>query len=153
MRGQPLRVVLNPGPKELPHSWAYLPDVAETMARLLEQEGALEKFDTYHFTGHCLRNLDMMQTICDIADVSRKRILPFPWWAIRATAPLAELSDEMQEMRYLWKEPIKLDNAKLRARIGIEPHTPIEEALRTTLVGIGCIKDSHVTPTQANVTR
>jgi nucleoside-diphosphate-sugar epimerase len=153
MRGQPVRFVLSPGNKELHHSWAYLPDAAETMARLLEQENTLQKHDTFHFRGHWLRNLDMLNTICDVAGISRKRVLPFPWLAISASAAFAELSHEMQEMRYLWQEPIKLDNAKLRERIGIEPHTPIEEALRATLVGIGCLCDSHVTPTQADITR
>jgi nucleoside-diphosphate-sugar epimerase len=151
MRGQPVRFVLNPGHKDLHHSWAYLPDVAETMVRLLAQESTLEKLDTFHFRGHWLRNCDMLQTICDVAGISRSRVVPFPWWSIRATAPFAELSDEMQEMRYLWQEPIKLNNAKLRARIGFEPHTPIEEALRSTLVGIGCLRESRVVPTPADI--
>jgi nucleoside-diphosphate-sugar epimerase len=151
MRGQPVRFVLSPGSKELHHSWAYLPDVAETMVRLLEQEDTLQKHDTYHFRGHWLRNLDMLNTICDVAGISRKRILPFPWLAINASAAFAELSHEMQEMRYLWQEPIKLDNAKLRERIGVEPHTPIEEALRATLIGIGCIRDSGARSTPADI--
>jgi nucleoside-diphosphate-sugar epimerase len=153
MRGQPVRFVLNPGSKELQHSWAYLPDVAETMSRLLEQEAKLEKFDTFHFRGHWLRNGDMINTICDVAGISRKRVLPFPWLAISASAPFAELSNEMQEMRYLWQEPIKLDNTKLRERIGTEPHTPIEEALRTTLIGIGCMCDSPLSSKRADLTQ
>jgi nucleoside-diphosphate-sugar epimerase len=152
-RGQPVRWVFNPGAPEQMHSWAYLPDVAEAMVRLLERRHSLPAFDTYHFKGHWLRNSDLANTVCDIAGISRRRVLPFPWWAIRAGAPFVELCNEMQEMRYLWNTAIELDNTKLRSRIGIEPHTPIVEALRSTLIGVGCMRDSHVTPTQVDLTR
>ena len=36
-------------------------------------------------------------------------------------------------MRYLWQIPLQLDNSKLRALIGAEAHTPLEEALAATL--------------------
>jgi nucleoside-diphosphate-sugar epimerase len=120
------------------------------MARLLEHDSALQKFDTFHFKGHWLRNGDMMNAICDVADISRKRILPFPWWAINATAPFVELSDEMQEIRYLWNEPIELDNGKLRAQIGDEPHTPLDAAIRTTLTGMKCLASSNCTAAPAS---
>jgi nucleoside-diphosphate-sugar epimerase len=142
MGNKPVRFVLNPGDANLFHSWAYLPDIAETMARLLDEESTLPKFATFHFKGHWLRNVDMMNVICDVANISRRRVIPFPWWAIQASAPFVELSAEMREMRYLWNEPIELDNGKLRERIGAEPHTPIAEAVRTTLVGIGCMKNA-----------
>jgi hypothetical protein len=44
----------------------------------------------------------------------------------------------MAEMRYLWKIPIRLDNAKLHGFIGPEPHTPVDEAIRATLAGLRC---------------
>jgi len=141
-RGQPVRWVFNPGAVDRMHSWAYLPDFAETMVQLLEQRHARPAFDTYHFRGHWLRNGDLAAAVCRIAGIGRWRVLPFPWWAIRAGAPLVELCDEMLEMRYLWNTPIELDNTKLVTRLGSEPHTPLEEALRKTLVGIGCIQDS-----------
>ncbi len=152
-RGQPVRWVFNPGTAEQMHSWAYLPDIAETMVRLLEQRRSLPAFDTYHFKGHWLRNSDLMDAVCQLAGISRRRVLPFPWWAIHAGAPFVELFDEMREMQYLWKTPIELNNKKLLARIDVEPHTPLDQALRATLVGIGCIRDAHVVPTQTDLTR
>jgi hypothetical protein len=44
-------------------------------------------------------------------------------------------------MRYLWRETVLLDNARLTATIGAEPHTPIAAALRETLRGLGCLAD------------
>lgn len=42
---------------------------------------------------------------------------------------------EMPEMRYLWREPLRMDKARLVAAIGPEPHTPLREAVRATLAG------------------
>jgi hypothetical protein len=49
----------------------------------------------------------------------------------------------MAEMRYLWRESISLDGRKLEAMLGDDlPRTPLETAVRDTLVGLGCIKAS-----------
>ncbi len=43
-------------------------------------------------------------------------------------------------MRYLWKVPVRMGNAKLQAFLGEEPSTPIDEAVRVTLADLGCIE-------------
>jgi nucleoside-diphosphate-sugar epimerase len=50
---------------------------------------------------------------------------------------------EIWRMRYLWREPLRLDNTKLVALIGPEPHTPIDQALRATLEDLGCMPETH----------
>ena len=124
---------------------------AEAMVRLLEQRASLPAFDTYHFKGHWLRNGELTDTLCQVAGISSRRVLPFPWWAMRAGAPFVELCKEMQEMQYLWNTATELNNTKLRARIGVEPHTPIAAALRATLVGQGCLRNPHIAPTRADI--
>jgi hypothetical protein len=48
---------------------------------------------------------------------------------------------EMAEMRHLWRQPIALDGGKLRAFLGTAiPATPIDAAVRETLVGMGSLK-------------
>ena len=129
-----VRRVFYPGPRELGHSWAYLPDVAETVARLLEAEDRLEAFAVFHFRGHWLeRGVEMAETICRVAGLRTKRIFGFPWWAIRIAAPFVEVCREMLEMRYLWTVAAELDNTKLRSVIGVEPHTPLAEAVTRAL--------------------
>jgi hypothetical protein len=44
----------------------------------------------------------------------------------------------MLEMRYPWATPVELDNRKLVAFLGEEPHTPLDRALSETLAGLGC---------------
>lgn len=45
-------VISNPGSHETGHQWAYLPDVAETIAALLERREELEPFARFHMQGH-----------------------------------------------------------------------------------------------------
>jgi hypothetical protein len=45
----------------------------------------------------------------------------------------------MREMRYLWREPLRLDNARLVAALGAEPRTPISVAVRRALESLGCL--------------
>jgi nucleoside-diphosphate-sugar epimerase len=42
-------------------------------------------------------------------------------------------------MRYLWRHPLRLDNRRLVAVLGAEPHTPLDEAVERTLEGLGCL--------------
>jgi nucleoside-diphosphate-sugar epimerase len=127
-----VRSVYNPGAPEVGHSWAYLPDLAETMARLIECD--MSTYEVFHFRGHWLeRGGEMAEWVCRAKGISNRRIKPFPWWAINLAAPFVNACHEMLEMRYLWQVPLQLDNTKLRALIGHEPHTPIDVALAATL--------------------
>ena len=46
----------------------------------------------------------------------------------------------MAEMRYLWSTSISLDGGKLEAFLGDAlPKTPLDVAVRDTLVGLGCL--------------
>jgi nucleoside-diphosphate-sugar epimerase len=129
-----IRSVYNPGPPEVGHSWAYLPDLAESMARLVEYEGPISAYEVFHFRGHWFeRGVEMAERVCRVSGASNQRIKPFPWWTIKLAAPFVNACHEMLEMRYLWQVPLQLDNTKMRAFIGEEPHTPIDVALTATL--------------------
>jgi nucleoside-diphosphate-sugar epimerase len=116
-----------------------LPDVAETIAQLLDHRCSHSAFETYHMRGHYLRNQDLLESVCRVAGLAASRIQRFPWWAVRAAAPMSERFAEMLEMRYLWEEPLEMDNARLLGRLGHEPHTPLDDALRATLATMGII--------------
>ena len=50
----------------------------------------------------------------------------------------------MREMRYLWREPIRMDNSRLIAVLGREPRTPLDEAVEATLIGQGSIPPTGI---------
>lgn len=135
--GKALRSVTYPGVHGAGHAWAYLPDLAETFARLLEREPELKPFEVFHFRGHSFeRGVALAEATRTAAGAPSAPIRSFPWFAIYLLAPFMETFREMLEMRYLWQQTVLLDNAKLTAFLGEEPHTPLEPALRETLRGL-----------------
>jgi nucleoside-diphosphate-sugar epimerase len=62
-------------------------------------------------------------------------------------APFVTTFREMREMRYLWREPLRMDNSRLREVLGAEPHTPLEQAVEATLQGLGCLDVSSAVTT------
>jgi nucleoside-diphosphate-sugar epimerase len=67
------------------------------------------------------------------------RIAAFPWWLVSLASPFVTTFREMLEMRYVWREPVRMDNSRLVAELGREPHTPLDEAVEATLRGLGCV--------------
>ena len=141
-KGKLLRAVTLPGPAEVAHAWAYLPDFAESFVRLIEREAELPAFALFHHRGHALTGAEMAQVLERVAGRKLSRH-GMPWLALAAASPFVEMLREMLEMRYLWEAPVLLDNAKLTAFLGAEPHTPLDQALRTTLEGQGCLEPAR----------
>lgn len=138
--GRPVRSVTYPGTHGVGHAWAYLPDVAETIARLADIEDSLPAFDSFNFAGHWFEDgADMARTIARVASVPDAPIRSLPWPLLTLASPFVPFFREILEMRYLWQVPVQLDNAKLLALLGSEPYTPIETALAETLGALGCL--------------
>ena len=139
-RGQRLRSVVYPGRPDAGHTWAYLPDVSETAMRLIECDADLPAFAVFHFEGHWFeRGVEIAETVRAAANRPDLPIRRFPWWLITLASPFVETFREMREMTYLWRLPLRLDNRRLVAFLGAEPHTPPVDAVRATLRGLGCV--------------
>ena len=134
--GRPVASVMYPGPLEIPHAWAYLPDVAETFVRLLATD--LGRFEMLQMQGQQANGHELIAAL-ETAAGRKLAVSRLPWLAIAAAAPFNESLREMREMRYLWDRPVLLDNARLVARLGAEPRTPLAKALRTALAGLGAL--------------
>ncbi len=135
--------VFLPGPGDVGHAYAYLPDVAETMARLVDAEDRLGRFEVFHFRGQWLaHNAAFGEAMRRVTGNARLPVRAFPWIVVRLAAPFNETFRELLEMRYLWKRPIGLDNAKLVRFLGEEPHTPLDQALAASLADMGCLAEA-----------
>jgi nucleoside-diphosphate-sugar epimerase len=131
---RPVQTVVYPGAPQVGHSWAYLPDLAETVAQIAEREADLPDFDLFHFRGHWIEpGIGMAEAVCRAVGDCSLPIRALPWTILRLAAPFNALWREIIEMQYLWRIPIQLDNDKLTALIGQEPHTPLDEAVRRSL--------------------
>ncbi|MBB4955303.1 nucleoside-diphosphate-sugar epimerase [Agrobacterium vitis] len=145
--GKPLKALSLPGRAGIGHAWAYLPDVAETFAQLLDKADSLPRFSRFHMAGYFdADGLGMARAIWWAAGDGKTRIKSFPWWMVRLLAPVVPVFRELQEMRYLWNEPLRLDNHALTDLLGTEPNTPLEDAVLTTLKSLGCINRSYQPP-------
>ncbi|MGE6782977.1 NAD-dependent epimerase/dehydratase family protein [Ensifer adhaerens] len=149
--GKPLTAISYPGREGIAHQWAYLPDVAETMIRLVERKDHLPRFAVYHMRGFLDRNgMGMIEAIRRAVGKPDLPVRAFPWWLITLASPFVPLFRELREMRYLWREPLRMPNERLLAVLGEEPHTPIDEAVAATLRGLGCLDSQQaITPPQA----
>ena len=145
--GRAIKSVSYPGKHDAGHAWAYLPDLATTIAQLLARQNELQPFDVFHFGGHSFeRGVEMAEATRRAAGVPNASIRSFPWFVIYLLAPFVETFREMVEMRYLWQRSLLLDNRKLVGFLGSEPHTPLDEALRATLSGLGCLPVTAPSP-------
>jgi nucleoside-diphosphate-sugar epimerase len=140
--GRPLSKITFPELIATGHTWAYLPDIADAIARLVAIDAQLAETEVVNFRGHWLEDgREMVQAIRRAAGRPDLPVKAFPWWLLYLSAPVYDLSRQVLEMRYLWQRPFALDNTKLISLIGAEPHTPLDEAVSITLRGLGCLPD------------
>ena len=137
--GEEVTSITYPGAPELSHAWAFLPDLAETFIQLLEREDKLEAFARFHFEGHWMTGDEMAAGLRRTANKPAAPVKIFPWWTMILASPFVSFCREVLEMRYLWQKPLRLDNRRLTEFLGAEPHTPLEEALRQSLVRVGSL--------------
>lgn len=148
--GKPLTSITYPGRKGIGHQWAYLPDVAETMARLVDRRETLAPFAVYHMQGFWDdEGTRMVAAIRRASGNPALKVKSFPWWMMPFAAPFVPFLRELREMRYLWREPLRMPNDRLVAAIGAEPWTPIDEAVRASLAALGCLPPALAMPQRA----
>ena len=137
-RDRPVRRIVDPA-RGGGHSWAYLPDLAEAFARLLEAKRALSPFERVQFMGL----YDESGT--ELTDAVRRAVgrdLPirrFPWWLMHVLAPFGGFPREASEIAPYWRHPVRLDDTRLVQLIGPEPRTPLDVAVRSTLTDLRCL--------------
>ena len=117
------------GARDLKHAWAYLPDVAQTIAALLARAATLPAFSVFHFRGHEASFDDIAATV-RARTGERVRPKRFPWWLLRLASPVSPWFRSLVEMRYLWEADIRLDDTALAQTLtGNTPCTPLVDVL------------------------
>jgi len=128
-----------PGPLDVPHAWAYLPDLARAFVAVAERDDGRVAHRRLHFAGHTVTGRELLAGVeCAAADVGVVpvggwRHAAMPWGLIRAGGLLLPMWRELAAMSYLWRVPHGLDGSALQAAVGTLPATPLNEALRCTL--------------------
>jgi nucleoside-diphosphate-sugar epimerase len=121
-----------PGPLELMHAWAYVPDLVNTFVRLADMRGQFGVCETFGFPGHAATGREFVETITK-AMKRPFQIKQVQWWTIHSFGRLFAMGRELSEMGYLWQVPHQISGDRLRAAIGTVPHTPLDVAVRQSL--------------------
>ena len=133
-----------PGPLDVAHAWAYLPDFARAFVAVAAAPRATAPAARrFHFEGHTLTGAELLEALQRVA--SRLGLAPargwrrgsLPWPLIRLVGLAVPLWRELAEMAYLWRVPHRLDGTALRTAVGPLPATALETALTDSLLALG----------------
>ena len=127
-----------PGPLDVVHEWAYLPDYIDALIRLAGIRATLGPFETFGFPGHAVTGQEFVTTIAK-ASGRRLKVGHINWWMMRTVGSIWKMGRELTEIGYLWQVPHRIDGSKLAAAIGQVPHTPLQTAVTRSLRELGAI--------------
>jgi nucleoside-diphosphate-sugar epimerase len=125
-----------PGPLDVVHEWAYLPDFAETLRRLVAARSGLPPFAQFGFPGHAVTGREMVGAISRACGRGFK-VSGMPWTMLRLLGAVVPVFRELSDVAYLWSTPHAIDGTRLAAVIGDIPFTPLDRAVASALLELG----------------
>lgn len=130
--------IVYPGPSDIPHAWAFLPDLARAGAELVTQD--LPRQLEVLFPGYTLTGADLA---AHLSEASGRPITatPMGWGAIRVGALFNPMLRGLLEMRYLWSMPHGIDPTALDTYLPHFAPTDIVTALART-APVQALKDA-----------
>src|SRR4051812_21067689 len=121
-------------PRSLQHRTRW----STTMVRLwfsplreLRVHGAVVWSETFHFSSHQLTSAELIEALR--RELGPRRVRRVLWRALRWLGPFVPMLRQLLEVKYLWDQPVLLDDRKLRQFLGELRRTPLDRALRATL--------------------
>ncbi len=129
-----------PGPLDVPHAWAYLPDLAQAFVAAAQTQD-LPAFANLHFAGHTLTGAQLLDSIeraaagLGLAPSGGFKRSGMPWGVIRLGGLVVPMWRELAEMAYLWTVPHALSSSAPQA-LALPAATPIGLALRASLLAL-----------------
>jgi nucleoside-diphosphate-sugar epimerase len=143
------------GPHDVPHAWAWLPDLAQVFERVatvaLQRPDALPAHAVLHHAGLTLTGAELQQAF-EQALGRPLRAARFPWWLLRLATPFSPMLRALFEMRYLWQRPHALDGRRLQALLGgpgAVPQTAPQDVARQCLALLGPARPAGTPAPQA----
>ena len=131
--------VTYPGPLDVMHEWAYLPDLAAAMVRLAAIRDTFGAFEAFGFPGHAVTGRELIAAI-ERALQRKLAAKQMTWWLVHTVGRLFSIGQELAEISYLWDVPHRIDGGKLKAAMGDVPATPFDAAIAATLRALGHVR-------------
>ncbi|MCB1465110.1 MAG: NmrA family NAD(P)-binding protein [Nitratireductor sp.] len=124
--------VTYPGPRDVVHSWAYLPDFARSFVAIAQNARGLSRFERFNFGGHNVTGNELVAAL-ETATGRKLKVSGFPWPLLRIGGIFHPMWREVGEMAYLWQRPHRMNGERLETVTGPLRHTPLVQALRQSL--------------------
>jgi len=131
-----------PGPLDLAHAWAYLPDLAHAFVAAASCD-TLPAYADLPFAGHTVTGTQLLDALeraaasFGLAPARGFRRGGLPWGVLKVAGLVWPIWREIAEMSYLWHVPHALDGTALARAVGPLPATPLDNALREALIHLG----------------
>jgi nucleoside-diphosphate-sugar epimerase len=118
-------------PLDVPHSWSYLPDVADALIVAGRDERAWGR--PWHVpTAEPMTFREMGERMARLLGRPAPRMVQVPWPVLRAVGLFDPMLGEMRHVRYQFTDPYVLDSSAFQETFGVAP-TPLDVALKATL--------------------
>jgi hypothetical protein len=133
-----------PGPLNLVHAWAYLPDLARAFAAAASRADALPAYADLGFAGYALTGAELLASIergaASLGLAPRGGAFKhgsMPWAVLKLGGLVVPMWREIAAMSYLWHVPHALDGTALERVVGPLRTTPLDVAMRGGLARAG----------------
>ncbi|NRQ38691.1 NAD-dependent epimerase/dehydratase family protein [Nonomuraea sp. NN258] len=120
-------------PADMPHTWTYLPDVADALIVAGADERAWGR--PWHVpSAEPLTFRQLGARMAALLDRPAPKLAQLPWPLVRALGLFSPMVGELKHVRYQFTAPYVLDSTAFQRTFGVAP-TPIDLALKATLDG------------------
>jgi len=122
------------GPIDTPHEFIFVPDVAKTLIALSEKEEAYGK--AWNVAGPGLISTRQFAEQVFAAVHQKPRLRAAGKFLLRVLGLFNPFLREVVEMHYLWTNPVKLDDSRLRQLLPSLHKTPYAEGIGLTIAAM-----------------
>jgi nucleoside-diphosphate-sugar epimerase len=131
-----------PGPLDVPHAWAYLPDLARAFVAVAARDDgtALRRL---HFAGHTLTGSELLAALERAAHALGLRPDDgwrrgrWHWNLVALAGVFWPTGRELWRLSYLWRVPHALDGHSLAQAVGPLPATAVDTTFAQALRDLG----------------
>lgn len=118
-------------PADIPHSWTYLPDVADALIVAGADERAWGR--PWHVPSNAPMTFRQVgERMAALLGRPAPRMRTLPWPLVQAMGLVSPMIRELKHVRYQFVAPYELDSSAFQRTFGVAP-TPMDEALKATL--------------------
>jgi nucleoside-diphosphate-sugar epimerase len=128
LAGKPVRLTGDP---DQPHSWTYIPDVAQALVTAAGDDRSWGR--AWHVpTAPPQTYREMANRVAEISGCPAPRVGSVPQWTLDAAGLFSPMLREIKHVRYQFDQPFVIDSSAFERTFGVRP-TLVDDALRATI--------------------